>query len=354
MHVAALQNHLAPLLVPCSRVYAACMAVRRRFWESPMSRAFRPSRPVVSVGNIAWGGTGKTPLVDWLLHWAGTRGLNPAVLTRGYGAKPPTVPFLVGSQHTAEEAGDEPLMLARRNPYAAVLVDPVRRRAGRWAEHELRPHFYLLDDGMQHLAVRRDLDLVVLRPDDVLDQWGRVLPAGSWREGASALKSATAFFVKSSPEVFEALAPVLEERLAPYGVPVFSFWLRPSGLLRVGGNEQRPHFDGAPYVLVSGVGGPGQVGETATRYFGYAPVRHRVFPDHHPYGPDDVRLLAQEGAQLVCTPKDAVKLERFAGLDLWTFDLQTVFGPAIGTAAPFPQWWDERWARLARERAGTS
>lgn len=339
------------------------MSLRRKFWESPCAPVFRPSRPVVSVGNIAWGGTGKTPLVDWLLHWAGARGLNPAVLTRGYGARPGSVPLLVGSQHTAEEAGDEPLMLARRNPHAAVIVDPLRRRAGRWAERELRPNFYLLDDGMQHLAVRRDIDLVVLRPDDVLDQWDRVLPSGSWREGAGALTRAAAFCMKSSPEVFEALSPVLEERLATYGVPVFSFTLRPSGLVRVGrgapgapgsGGAKVPDLGGAPYVLVSGVGGPGQVGETATRFFGYAPVRHRVFPDHHPYGPDDVRSLAQEGVQLVCTPKDAVKLERFAGLDLWTFELQTVFGPALGGDAPFADWWEGVWTRLARKDVDAS
>lgn len=353
MNLPDIQRRFPSLLMPLGRAYAACMAARRAAWESEILPVFRPSRPVVAVGNIAWGGTGKTPLVDWLLQWAGARGLNPAVLTRGYGARPPQVPFLVGYSHTAEQAGDEPLMLARRNPHAAILVDPLRRRAGRWAERELHPHFYLLDDGMQHLAVRRDLDIVVLRPEDVLDQWNRVIPAGSWREGASALSRAGAFCIKASPAVFSALAPVLEERLAPYGVPVFSFTLRPRHLVRVSperSTETMPDFGGKPYILVSGVGGPGQVCETATNFFGYTPIKHRVFPDHHPYSLEDARSLAQEDAPLVCTPKDAVKLERYAGLDLWTFALETVFGPSLRSEVAFPEWWEATWARLSHRR----
>ncbi|MGJ3524419.1 tetraacyldisaccharide 4'-kinase [Nitratidesulfovibrio sp. D1] len=375
MNAAAVQKALAPLLRPLGAAYAACMAARRAAYEAGLLPSFSPPRPVVSVGNICWGGTGKTPLVHWLLRWCGAHGLSAAVLTRGYGAKPSRLPLLVRPGHTAAEAGDEPLMLARQNPDAAVLVDPVRRRAGHWAEARLSPHLYLLDDGFQHLAVRRDLDIVVLRPADLTGEWGRTIPAGSWREGAGALARAHAFCVKAEPELFDALGPQMERRLIHYGVPVFGFRLAPRGLVRVGrgldprpaeqGAATRAHLDGAPYVLASGVGEPAQVHATATRFFGYPPLRHRIFPDHHPYGPGDVRSLAAEGCAVVCTPKDAVKLAPLCGEgdgrhdgsgegasppDLWAFDLVTEFGPALWSATNFPEWWAARWTGLSAAR----
>lgn len=370
MNVVAVQNACAPLLRPLGAAYAACMAARSAAYEAGMLPRFSPPRPVVSVGNICWGGTGKTPLVHWLLRWCGAHGLSAAVLTRGYGARPSQLPLLVRPGHTAAEAGDEPLMLARQNPDAAVLVDPVRRRAGHWAEARLVPHLYLLDDGFQHLAVRRDLDIVVLRPSDLAGEWGRAIPAGAWREGTGALARAHAFCLKAEPEMFDALGPQLEHRLLRYGVPVFGFRLAPRGLVRVGrgldprpaerGAATRPHLDGAPYVLASGVGEPAQVYDTARRFFGYPPLRHHIFPDHHPYGPGDVSLLAAAGRAVVCTPKDAVKLAQLCcerdgggaprcggGPDLWAFDLVTEFGPTLWSTTSFSDWWAARWAGLA-------
>lgn len=347
MNLPEYQKRFAPMLAPLGKAYGACMAARRAVWESGLVPRFDTTRPCISVGNIAWGGTGKTPVVDWLLDWAVSHGLTAAVLTRGYGAKPPEAPLLVQTHHTAQQAGDEPLMLARRHPEAAILVDPKRVRAGAWAAANLHPQLYVLDDGFQHLAVRRDLDLVVLRPDDVLDQWNRVIPAGSWREGPLALYRAHAFLMKMEPDAFGAMGPLLEERLGSYGVPVFSFRLKVRELVRVGARgETAPDLGGRPYVLVSGVGDPHQVRVTAEHYFGYAPARHCVFPDHHPFTLADKRALAAENMPLVCTPKDAVKLDREAPPDLWTFRLETVFGPALGCDHGFPRWWEDAWARL--------
>ena len=149
------QRRLRPLLRPLGAAYRRLMAARRARWEAG-DAAFRPARPCVSVGNIAWGGTGKTPVVDWLLGWSEARGLRPAVLTRGYKARPPVLPLRVAPGCTVEEAGDEPLMLALEHPASAVLVDPDRRRSGRWAEERLHPDLFVLDDGFQHVKVRRD------------------------------------------------------------------------------------------------------------------------------------------------------------------------------------------------------
>ena len=175
------QKRLRPLLTPVSLLYRRILAARRAKWENEGSPAFRPVCQCVSVGNIAWGGTGKTPVVDWLLGWSEARGLRAVVLSRGYKAQPPELPLHVSPSRTPGEAGDEPLMLALEHPSAAVMVDPDRRRSGRWAEERLSPDLFVLDDGFQHVKVRRDLDIVLLRPDDLGDGWGRVIPAGAWR-----------------------------------------------------------------------------------------------------------------------------------------------------------------------------
>lgn len=264
------QKRLRPLLTPVSLLYRRILAARRAKWENEGSPAFRPVCQCVSVGNIAWGGTGKTPVVDWLLGWSEARGLRAVVLSRGYKAQPPELPLHVSPSRTPGEAGDEPLMLALEHPSAAVMVDPDRRRSGRWAEERLSPDLFVLDDGFQHVKVRRDLDIVLLRPDDLGDGWGRVIPAGAWREGPEALERADVFMIKCSPEAWESLRPACERRLAGFRRPLFSFSLRPGSLRKIGTGECRDAdaFAGKPYALATGVGDPAQVWETVARFMG--------------------------------------------------------------------------------------
>lgn len=336
------QRRLRPFLRPASAVYERVMASRRTRWEDACSAAFRPSRPCLSVGNIAWGGTGKTPLVDWLLGWSEARGLRAVVLTRGYKAKPPVLPLLAEAGRSAREAGDEPLMLALDHPQSAVVVDPDRRRAGRWAEARLSPDLFLLDDGFQHVKVRRDLDLVALRPDDLRTGWGEVIPAGAWREGPEALERADAFLIKATPEEAAALRPDCERRLSRFGRPLFFFSLRPVELRHVKTGERRPVLSG-PYALVSGVGAPAQVRGTVTEYMGRPPAEYVVFADHHAYGPADAARLKALAMPVICTAKDAVKLRALSLENVWALRVEASFGPALWTAASFPHWL-EAWA----------
>lgn len=338
------QRRLRPLLRPLGAAYRRLMAARRARWEAG-DAAFRPARPCVSVGNIAWGGTGKTPVVDWLLGWSEARGLRAAVLTRGYKARPSVLPLCVGPGQTAEEAGDEPLMLALDHPASAVLVDPDRRRSGRWAEERIHPDLFVLDDGFQHVKVRRDLDLVLLRPEDLLEGWDEVIPAGAWREGPEALARAGAFLIKAGPEELEALRPACQKRLAVFGRPLFSFSLRPVELRRVGSGERADAaaFAGAPYALASGVGDPAQVAATVRRYMGHPPARVVVFPDHHAYGPADAAKLEALSLPVICTAKDAVKLRALDLSRVWSLRVEAAFGPSLWSDAAFPVWF-ERWA----------
>ncbi|MDR2076585.1 MAG: tetraacyldisaccharide 4'-kinase [Desulfovibrio sp.] len=358
-----LYKRLSPLLRPLSGPYARIMRQRRAFWSG--GAAFRPSRPCVSVGNIAWGGSGKTPLVDWMLSWAEgllPRPLRVVVLTRGYGASPGPSPLPVTPQTPVAQAGDEPLLLARAHPAARILSFPRRAQAARFAEARLDPDLFLLDDGMQHLAVARQADLVLLRPEDVADQWNRVIPAGSWREDASALAAASAFLMKISPGDLEDIRPLITARLAAFNVPFFSFSLRISGLRPLCPDSSAPlppeALRGKPYLLISGVAGPEQVEATARSLTGLAPARHLAFADHHPYTARDVQgiLRAADGQAadlpILCTAKDGVKLLPFRPLfhshPLLTLEAEVVFGPALFTAGSFPLWWEDWWQRHGR------
>ncbi|MEF2229773.1 MAG: tetraacyldisaccharide 4'-kinase, partial [Pseudodesulfovibrio sp.] len=301
------------------------------------------------VGNIGWGGSGKTPLAGWLLSWAASRNITAMLLTRGYKARPVTYPYLVRKGALAEEAGDEPLMLAREHPEARVIVDPVRTRGGRLGIRQYNPGIIILDDGFQHMAVHRHVNLVLIRPDDLTEQWDRVIPRGSWREPKSALRRADAFLIKAGPETFKRLRPHVDQLLGRYHKPVFSFQVTPVGVANVLSGESRQDFDGARYLLVSGTGDPDQVFRSARQYFGVSPARHLKYPDHHAYSKADVLGMQSVARRLgceyiLCTPKDAVKLGPMCTDDFWRLELRVGFGPStIGKKTPFNIWWKGRY-----------
>lgn len=355
-----LQSALSPALVPLSFLYGGLMRLRRHMWESGRFDRFDPPCPCISVGNISWGGTGKTPITDWLLGWAESRYRQAAVLSRGYGGKAPHVPLLVTPQLTAGETGDEPLMLALDHPVSAILVDPDRRRAGRHILKTHAPGLFILDDGFQHVAVHRDLDLVLLHLNDLSEGWGKVIPAGTWREGPTALNRAGAFLIKCSPAVFDELVPLFESRLKKLGKPLFSFSLRPKALepVRAYGNTHwfvpdsvKEFPNGQSYALVSGVGDPGQVAETVTSFLGYPPERHQIYADHHRYTAQDAIFLENLGLPLICTRKDAVKLRELHLSRLWALRVEVVFGPCLWSDKAFPEWLEEWWRKQEKARA---
>ena len=320
------------------------MRVRRTAWTRFFPR-FRSQAPCISVGNIAWGGTGKTPLVDWLLDWSEARDIHPVVLTRGYRAEAGILPARVGYHHTAHDVGDEPYMLFLEHPDADIMVDPVRTRSGRYAERALSPGVFILDDGFQHLAVDRDLDLVVLRPEDLGEDWNRVLPGGCWREPGSALRAADAFCIKADQACFAALKPVLEERLGHLHRPVFRFELAPQALVDPEG-RLAPLEPDEPYVLVVGVGKPDQVVQTVTNYIGYAPKELIIKPDHYRYTLRDARVLKQLGITVVCTAKDGAKFRHVRVPGVRILRVKPRFGEALWTTLGFEAWLDAWWAQV--------
>lgn len=299
-------------LAPLGAAYGAVMAVRRRRHEVGKSRAERIPAPVVSVGNLTLGGTGKTPAVAWLLEKLLAGGRKPAVVSRGYGGRPRDVMVVgdgKGARMPAPPAADEAAMLARRYPALPVLTGADRSFVARKAVEEFGADVVLLDDGFQHLALARQMDLVLLRGERPFGN-GRVTPAGALREPVSALRCADAVLVTG-----ECAARTRDEirSLAP-NAPVFAGSLEPHSLWDARGESAGlpDALAGARVVAVSGLGNP-RAFERTLESLRVEALAHHAYPDHAHYAlADGVRLISslrKTGADFILTTeKDGVKL----------------------------------------------
>jgi tetraacyldisaccharide 4'-kinase len=312
--------------VVTSSVYAAAVRRRREFYARRPDLRRRLRRPVVSVGNIAVGGRGKTPLVATLARLLLEMGERPAVLSRGYGRQYPVDGVVVvrdplGIRADLERSGDEPLMLARQLPGASVLACRDRYLAGRVAEHHLGATVHLLDDGFQHLQLDRDVDIVLLGRDDVVRPI--TLPAGRLREPIDVLAAADAVVaVDDDVEVggLDRETPVFRARRS-LGEPV-------------GVERSEPVF------AVAGIAGPNGF-FTALRGAGWSLAGVRAFGDHHRYSRGDIARLAAESrtagaAAILTTEKDYVRL-----LPHRPFAVRVAWVPLTMEPDPLPEF--RRW-----------
>jgi tetraacyldisaccharide 4'-kinase len=309
---------LAPL-APLSWAFGGVGAVRRFLYRTGLLPSARAPIPVISVGNLAVGGAGKTPVTLHLAALLVSRGHRPAILSRGYGGSG-RGPRIVsrgdgrGPVLSAAEAGDEPVLLARRLPDVAVLAGPSRAELASLAARELGRDVALLDDGFQHLALSRDLDLVVLDGGSPFGN-GRLLPRGPLREGPKALARAHLAWItkvdEGDPAVVEAAAARARE--ATGREPVRSRY-RVAGLLAAGLDRIHPagSLAGCRVGLLAGLARPDSFRRTVLAA-GAEVAFAALFPDHHRFTAAEVEAalarLAPEGADLlVLTEKDAVRL----------------------------------------------
>ena len=304
------------MLSALSALYARGAAWRRRWYERRPGARRRLSRPVVSVGALAAGGSGKTPLAALVAELLRDAGERPAVLSRGYGRRMRTRGVVVvrdpeGLRAGIDTAGDEPRMLAERLAGVSVLVSRQRYPAGRLAETRLGATVHVLDDGFQHLQLARDLDLVLASADDV-DQ--PTFPAGRLRERPAAARLADALVVEASDA---AAAGAVAERL---GVPTWFLLRRSLGSPRpIAGTTARAGLSAGRVLAVAGIAAPERF-RHALAAAGFEVAGALAFADHHPFTPADVRriaaLAAAHGAGLVLTTeKDAVRLAPLAPFD---------------------------------------
>lgn len=304
------------LLLPLSWLYALIALVRLRLYRSGVFKAYRAAVPVISVGNLAVGGTGKTPTVDWLLRYLHKQGLRAAVVSRGYGGSLRAGVGVVGEGRggapllAATLCGDEPYLLARRNPQAVVLVARRRRDGVALAVTHYEAEIVLLDDGFQHHDVVRDLDIVLLDAQRPFGN-GSVLPAGLLREAPRAIRRGDLVILTRSVDMTE-MHPLLPASLLHGSY-------RLSSLLYdlAGRSVPLATLAGRRGLAFAGIAEPDGF-FAGVQTLGIALSARVALPDHAVYDAAALARLTAAAAQhqadfFVTTEKDGVKL---AGVSL--------------------------------------
>ena len=294
------------LLLPLSLMYGLISWLRAVVYRQGWLPRYRARVPVISVGNLAVGGTGKTPVVDWLLKEAARQGKRVAVVSRGYGGsykkKVGVVADGTALRLSAAEAGDEPVLLARRNPTAIILVARKRAAGVKYATTRFAVDLVVLDDAFQHHAVRRDLDLVLL---DALRPFGNrwPLPAGLLREFPRALARADLLLLTRAGA---------DPQLEPLGLPVYvsRHQLAEEAYRLDGGSQPLLALRGLKVFAFAGIGAP-QGFFAALQQAGLTLAGCLPLADHCRYSRslvDKINALAENCELLLTTEKDAVKL----------------------------------------------
>ncbi|SFR40629.1 lipid-A-disaccharide kinase [Marinobacter gudaonensis] len=295
-------------LAPLAWLYRTIAEHRRRAaWQA---REASLPVPVVVVGNITAGGTGKSPLTAWLVSELASAGWQPVILSRGYGGKAGQYPLEVDGTSAPSEAGDEPVMLAASTG-CPVVVDPDRRRAADHALARKLGNVLVCDDGLQHYRLPRDLEIAVFDQRRGVGN-GALIPVGPLREPVTRLDSVDFVIVNGA----QPLARPMGEFAGFEHEAIHGMALAPTALVNLRSNESRPVEDlrGRTVRAVAGIGNPERFFETL-RGLG-AEVLESAFPDHHHFREAD---LVAEGAELiVMTAKDAVKCRAFAPENAWS------------------------------------
>ena len=298
------------LLPPLSALYGAVTRTRLSLYQRGTFHTTKLDRPVISVGNMTAGGTGKTPLAEWISKTIASEGKKVCILTRGYGRENPQRQVVVSDGQTIlatpNEAGDEPYLLATKLlGSAAVISNADRISAGRYAIESFGSDCFVLDDGFQHLRLARDLNIVTV---DATNPWGapegngQLLPFGRLREPLSGLSRADCVVLTRCDQAGSTDDLINQIRDLIRGRSVFESTMQPVKNL----------FPTGPVAAFCAVGNPDSFFTELTQA-GYDVVVQKSFADHHAYSQRDaddlVRAATNAGAtSLITTAKDAVKL----------------------------------------------
>lgn len=300
------------LLRPLEMVFRSVAVLRRQLYQRRLLGRYRPERPVIIVGNITVGGTGKTPVVVALVEALRERGIAAGVVSRGYGATAGQFPHTVNDASTAEDCGDEPLLIYRRARCPCVVA-PSRASAVRVLLQEFKVDVVISDDGLQHYALARDLEIAVLDARAGVGN-GFCLPAGPLREPASRLQSVDFVLYRGSAD------------------PASGVRYEQDSLVNLVTGERRPvspEAVGRSIYAVAGIGQPlhffDALAEQGFRVDSYA------FSDHYRYTAADFSAL--QDRPIIMTEKDAVKCRDLAGDNAWYLEISARLPPEVPLAA---------------------
>ncbi len=288
-------------LIPLAWLFRGAVAWRRWAYRKGWKSSQRLPVPVIVVGNLTVGGTGKTPLTIWLAEFLAAAGYKPGVVSRGYGGRKQDQPLAVDAGSDPLDAGDEPVLIARRTG-CPVTVFPLRAEAGRALLASTDCDILIADDGLQHYALARDVEIAVVDGDRRFGN-GFCLPAGPLREPAGRLDEVDLVVCRGEPHDGEYPLSLLGDEAVNLADESF----------------RRPlaDFVGMKLRAVAGIGFPSRF-FADLRQAGLS-FEERAFPDHHRYIPEDLGL---DDALVLMTEKDAVKCRAFADGRLWSVPLR--------------------------------
>jgi tetraacyldisaccharide 4'-kinase len=294
----------AIFLRPVGAIYGVAMSLRNRLYDRGIFKSWRSPIPVVSVGNITTGGTGKTPLVDWIVKFYAAAGISTAIVSRGYGRQTKGVQLVSDGRRIllgSRDAGDETAMLAARNPGTIVIVAEHRAEGVQFLMRQFTGHLpgvIVLDDAFQHRKIARDLDIVVVNagaPEEI----GEMLPAGRLREPLRGLRRADLVILSKITD--EAKADKLLDRLEHFGKPVLRSRIKPGKLMKVDGTQSGAIGHGTKALAFAGIGAPAGFLHSLEDA-GVNVEATKFFRDHEPYTEAAVRSIVAESARKGVVP----------------------------------------------------
>lgn len=301
-------NLFTLLLAPFSLLFWLISQLRKRLYSWGMLQSYRASVPVLVVGNISVGGNGKTPTVIWLVEQLQQRGLNVGVISRGYGGENKVFPQLVTPNSSPQQMGDEPVLIAQRTG-APVAISPNRRESIELLLAHYDLDLIITDDGLQHYALQRDWEWVVV---DGVRRFGNgfVLPAGGLRELPHRLNSVQAVICNGGN--------------AKSGEHLMTLKTEFAVNLKSGEKVPLSEFTGKSVVAMAGIGHPPRF-FSMLENLGLQLKAQHAFADHQPYRLETLHPLAEKNTALLMTEKDAVKCRGFAQENWWYIPVSADF-----------------------------
>jgi tetraacyldisaccharide 4'-kinase len=291
------------LLLPLALLFKMISLCRRLAYQKGFFKSYKSQLPLIVVGNISVGGNGKTPFVIWLCEKLIAAGYKPAVISRGYGGKSNHYPLLVGDQIKGHEAGDEPVLIHKRLGIP-VVVDPVRKNAVKYIEQHGLADIIISDDGLQHYALQRDIEIVIV---DGKRRFGnrQLMPIGPLRENVSRLNSVD-FVVNNGGQQVDEMTMLLKAQSCK----------------RVDG-EVAQLSGGVKVNACAAIGYPQRFFDTLNQQQ-FEILKAVSFNDHHAFSKDDFTQF-EASIPLLMTEKDAVKCTGFAQPNWWYLPVSAEF-----------------------------
>jgi tetraacyldisaccharide 4'-kinase len=313
-----MHNPLSILLRPFAFIYRTIIQLRNSLFEHSIFRAWKSPIPVVSIGNLTAGGTGKTPLVDWIVKYYLSIGCKPAIVSRGYRRESKGVQMVSDGHQvllSSKEAGDETAMLAWNNPDAIVVVAEKRKKAVTWLVKHFAgrvPSVIILDDAFQHRQIGRELDIAIINAAEPYFK-SRMLPEGRLREPLKNLARADLILLNKITDTLEA--ETLQKELEKTGRPVIKARVKTGDLACFSGefisSDEAPLPGSLNALAFAGIASPdGFLKSLHSK--GVNVEAHRFFHDHEPYTAKKLQAVRREadqkGLSLITTEKDYFRM----------------------------------------------